>query len=434
MLEVLSIIEVIRHDSPLKVNPPKMCQLIGGVFATLGITNAIPLIHGSQGCANFVKHLMTKHFKEPIEIATTSIDERSAILGGEGNLIKTIESINSRLNPELIVVLTTCLTETTGENLKVVERFDNVIAVNTPSYAGTHINGYDRTVQAIISGLISYKEVEGLYEDRVNVITGFVNPADVREIKFICNCMGVEYTLLTDLTALDQPVKKRVRIGTDVEDIKNSVNSRATICFGIEGISCAKTLENFGVPFFNIRFPIGIENTDRFVIKLSEITGLEITDEIIDYRGYAIDSIIDAIEVLRGKRVAIFGDPDKVIALTDFAFEIGLRVVAVLSSTKTKHFANEIERIAIGNKTKIAVFEDSDLYQLHKFIKNNPVDVLIGDYKGRYIAVEEKIPLLRIGFPICDRFGYHRKPILGYGGAQRIAEEMANLLVSGCYG
>jgi nitrogenase molybdenum-iron protein beta chain len=246
--------------------------------------------------------------------------------------------------------------------------------------------------------------------------------------------MGVEYTLLTDLTALYQPIKKRVRVGTDVEDIRNSVNSRATICFGIEGISCAKTLENFGVPFFNIRFPIGIENTDRFVIKLSEITGLEITDEIIDYRGYAIDSIIDAIEVLRGKRVAIFGDPDKVIALSDFAFEIGLRVVAVLSSTKAKHFANEIERIAIENKTKIAVFEDSDLYQLHKFIRNNPVDLIIGDYRGRYIAVEEKIPLLRIGFPICDRFGYHRKPILGYGGAQRIAEEIANLLVSGCYG
>ena len=424
-------VEVICQDTPLKINPPKMCQLVGAVFATLGVDNAIPLIHGSQGCANFVKHLMTKHFKEPIEVATTALNERFVVSGGERNLIEAIKNLKRRMNPDLIVVMTTCLTETIGENVHIARRFDGVVVVNTPSYSGIHIDGFDRTVKAMISSLIceNCEEREG-----VNIITGFVNPGDVTEIKNICRAIGIEYILLTDLTALDQPTLRHRRSETTVEDIKNCVNAKATISFGMEGISGARLLENFGVLHYNLRFPIGIENTDRFVSTLAGIAGVEIPDKLLDERGYAIDAIIDANHVLRGKRVAIFGDPDKVIALTEFAFEMGMRVVAVLSPIRTRHFAREIEAIANANDAKIVVFENSDLYQLHKFIKQNPVHLLIGDYRGRYIANAEKIPLLRVGFPICDRFGYHRKPMLGYGGALRIAEEIANLFLSGCYG
>jgi len=427
-------VEVVLSESPLKINPPKMCQLVGAVFATLGVHNAVPLIHGSQGCANFVKHLMTKHFKEPVEVATTAINEKYAVMGGEQNLITAIENLKRRLNPDLIVVMTTCLTETIGENIQIASRFDGVVAVSTPSYAGTHIDGYDRTIKALISSLAEDWEEREEDNARRNLITGFVNPGDVRELKHICKEMDVDYILLTDLTALDQPLGRRRRSETTANDIRNTASSDATIYFGTEGISGAKLLESFGIPSYALRFPIGIENTDRFVATLAKIAGVEVPDSLLDCRGYAIDAIIDASSVLRGKKVAIFGDPDKVIALTDFAFEMGMRVIAVLAPIRSRHFAREIERIANENDAKIVVFENADLYQLHKFVKDNPVDLLIGDYRGRYIAEAERIPLLRVGFPVCDRFGYHRKPMLGYGGALRIAEEIANLLVSGCYG
>ncbi len=405
-----------------------MCQLAGAIITTLGVEGAVPLIHGSQGCANFVKHLMTKHFKEPIEVATTALNEKVIASGGERNLVEAIKNLKERIDPDLIVVMTTCLTETIGENVEIAKNFDGVVVVRTPSYSGIHIDGYDKTVEAILS--ICEREER---EERVNVITGFVNPGDVKEIKKICGEM-IDYMLVTDLTALDRPVLKKRKSETCVEDLKSCANAIATVCFGSEGLSGAKLLEGFGVPTHNIRFPIGIENTDRFVSTLARIAGIEVPDSILDERGYALDGIIDTNHVLRGKRVAIFGDPDKVIALTEFAFEVGMRVVAVLSPIRRMYFAEEVKAIANANRVKIAVFEDSDLYTLHKFLKNNRVDVLIGDYRGRYIAKEEKIPLLRVGFPICDRFGYHRKPMLGYGGALRMAEEIANMLVGGYYG
>ncbi len=51
-------------------------------------------------------------------------------------------------------------------------------------------------------------------------------------------------------------------------------------------------------------------------------------------------------------------------------------------------------------------------------------------------AREERIKdtAVKMGFPVADRFGYHRKPMLGYNGALRLVEEAANLLVGDCYG
>ncbi len=420
-----------------------MCQIAGAVLATLGIYRAVPLIHGSQGCVNYVKHLMSRHFGEPVEIATTAIHEKSAVFGGRDNLVSAIENIRLRKDPDLIVVMSTCLTETIGENIHIATEFDGVVAVNTPSYAGTHTTGYDRALKAIISSLVGNGGKGGKEEKRertenVNIITGIVNPGDVREIKHVCESLEAEYTLLTDLTSLDRPLRlpreKFPACSTGVEDIRNSANSKATISFGTEGISGAKYLENFGAVSYSLKFPIGIENTDHFVATLAGIAGTEIPDSVWDDRDYAVDAMVDANSVLRNRKVAIFGDPDKVIAMTDFAFEIGMRVTAVLSPIKKRYFVPEIEKKANENDVNITVFENGDLYTLHRFIKSNPVDMLIGDYRGRYIAREERIPLLRTGFPVADRFGYHRKPMLGYNGALRLVEEAANLLVGDCYG
>ncbi len=422
------MIDVFCNNLPLKVNPPKMCQLTGVVLATLGINGAIPLIHGSQGCSNFVKHLMSKHFKEPMDIATTALNEKVIAAGGEKRLLNAIKNLRDRLDPELIVVMTTCLTETIGDNLGVVK---DCVVVRTPSYSGTHVEGYDSAIKEIIKFLAD-DCIER--KNSINVISGFVNPADVRELKKILTLMGVEHTILTDLTSLDMPILKKRRSDTTVEKIRESVNAIATFSFGKEGKSGGEYLEKFGVNNLNLRFPIGIINTDRFLLKVSEITGAEISDKVVEERNYALDGMVDVSHVLRGKKVAIFGDVDKVIALSEFAFEVGMKVKAVLIPVKCERFVNEMEYIAVKNNSKIAVFENSDLYTLHKFLRDNPVDVLIGDYRGRYIAEKEKIPLLRVGFPVCDRFGYHRKPIFCYAGALRMAEEMANLIVGKYYG
>ena len=99
--------------------------------------------------------------------------------------------------------------------------------------------------------------------------------------------------------------------------------------------------------------------------------------------------------------------------------------VALPSNTKTKYFANTIHNI---NKN-IAVFE-GDLYELQKYLTSHPVDLVIGDYRGKYVADALNVPLMRVGFPVIDRYGHTKKAMIGYNGALTIINDIANLLVS----
>jgi nitrogenase molybdenum-iron protein beta chain len=91
-------------------------------------------------------------------------------------------------------------------------------------------------------------------------------------------------------------------------------------------------------------------------------------------------------------------------------------------------------------KTAKALFEEfgvegcvakaaSDLFELHQWIKNEGVDLLIGGTHGKYIARAEDIPFVRAGFPIIDRYVHSYMPIVGYRGAMRVLELILTALM-----
>ena len=63
------------------------------------------------------------------------------------------------------------------------------------------------------------------------------------------------------------------------------------------------------------------------------------------------------------------------------------------------------------------------------FAKNEPVDLLICNTYGKYIARDEDVPLLRWGFPILDRQGHQYFPTVGYKGGLRLLEKILDLLL-----
>ena len=54
------------------------------------------------------------------------------------------------------------------------------------------------------------------------------------------------------------------------------------------------------------------------------------------------------------------------------------------------------------------------------------MDLLIGNTYGKYIARDENIPFVRLGFPILDRVGHAYFPTVGYRGAMRLLEKILN--------
>ena len=80
--------------------------------------------------------------------------------------------------------------------------------------------------------------------------------------------------------------------------------------------------------------------------------------------------------------------------------------------------------------SQIEVIWNADLWELERRVKDKSlqVDLILGHSKGRYISIDNKIPMVRVGFPSFDRAGLWKYPIIGYKGAEWLAETIANTL------
>ena len=77
----------------LTTNPCKVCSPLGVALALKGVESSMSIMHGSQGCATYIRRYLISHFKEPLDIASSSFSEVSAIFGGNSNLEKAIENV-----------------------------------------------------------------------------------------------------------------------------------------------------------------------------------------------------------------------------------------------------------------------------------------------------------------------------------------------------
>ncbi len=425
-----------------KINPAKTCQPIGAMYAALGIHGCLPHSHGSQGCCAYHRMHLTRHFRDPVLASSSSFTEGASVFGGAANLKTAIKNVFDIYKPEIIAVHTTCLSETIGDDIPTIIKQSEVpegkvvIHANTPSYQGSHITGFSNMVKAMVTYL-AVRDEEVLRKKRVNIIPGFINPADMREIKRITADLGVDMTMFPDTTdVLDSPLTSKYEMypegGATVAQIRDSGNSRLTVSLGHWSSDAAGALlqEKCGVPCIPLRVPIGLKATDDLIMTLKEKFDAVVPKSLTIERGQVVDTLIDTHFHYQGKKVAIFGDPDVVIPLTEFVLTMGMIPKYVISGTPGRRFEDEVSAMieAAGIQDYI-VKAEGDLFELHQWIKEEPVDLLLGTTYGKYIARTEDIPLVRVGFPILDRAVHPLMPITGYRGCLRLIEMISNALL-----
>lgn len=423
-----------------KINPAKTCQPIGAMYAALGIHKCLPHSHGSQGCCSYHRMHLTRHFRDPIMASTSSFTEGACVFGGGANLKTAIKNVFAIYNPDIMAIHTTCLTETIGDDLpSIIGSADIpegklVIHANTPSYVGSHVTGFSNMVKGMVQYLA--EATEPVKKEQVNIIPGFVDPGDMREIKRLTGAMGLKYIMFPDTSGVvDSPMTGEFVMypkgGTRVEEIRDAGNSKLTLSLGQFASADAGNLleRKCKVPVNTLRTPIGIKATDEFLMALRSAFACEIPEELEEERGQLVDIMTDTHFHFQGKKVAVFGDPDVVLALTEFVLSLGMTPIHVLTGTPGGLFEKEakamLEEAGIDGRVKA----EGDLFELHQWIKNEPVDLIIGTTYGKYIARAEDIPLVRIGFPILDRSVHSYLPVVGYRGALRIIEMISNALL-----
>ncbi|HIH43936.1 MAG TPA: nitrogenase, partial [Candidatus Methanoperedenaceae archaeon] len=179
--------------------------------------------------------------------------------------------------------------------------------------------------------------------------------------------------------------------------------------------------------------PIGVANTDRFVQNISKLCGAALPDEIARQRGRLIDSMVDVHHYMYGRKVAIFGDPDIVSAIVRFCAEAGMNPTVAMTATKQRDFATDIKAVNSEYGTDTQILEGTDLYEFHEAVKTRGSELILGNSKGKDIADDENVPFVRFGFPVYDRVGVYRYPIMGYNGSIYLLDQMTNAILGHKY-
>ncbi|WP_292410142.1 MULTISPECIES: nitrogenase component 1 [unclassified Methanoculleus] len=289
--------------------PRATCKLFGAIKALATIKRCAVLVHGPKGCVYHINYILGMRGDRPSEIYSTCLDEHDVIFGAEEKLKEAIEELDAKLRPDLIAVLSCCVSSIIGEDIaaavKAASTDARVVGIEAGGFEGDFRTGYSETLCRLVEEFVC--EPCGANERSVNLIGLLRGGPDLRELVRILDLIGVRVNAA--LTA-DATVEEIERLGSAALNI--------VVCEPA-GKEAAEVLEQVcGTPFIVADIPVGHAATVRFLDHIAESLGLP------HYAGHDPDTDGACREVLAGRRVAIVSGPTRAISMTLFLAGLGL--------------------------------------------------------------------------------------------------------------
>ena len=430
--------EIIRRKKAMSVNPLKASQPVGGSLATLGFDRAMPMLHGSQGCTAFAKVFFVRHFREPIPLQSTAMDQSSSVMGADDNVIEGLKTVAEKSKPDLITVLTTGLSETQGTDVKrcVKEfrikypQYENVavVAVNTPDFSGCLESGYAATITEIIDELVPESNTVGNRKRQVNVLVGaMLTPGDLEHLRDIIEWFGLRAVFVPDVSdsldghLTDAEFSPITVGGTPLSELKALGEAVATLVVGASLNKAAEILEQrTQVPTYRFDHLYGIKANDALMMALTTISGNKVPDRLERQRAQLQDAMVDTHFMLGFLRVAIAADPDQLNAFAHLVREMGGETVAAVAAGDGPALASlPVASVKIG-----------DLEDMEHLAREAKAELIIGNSHAVQTAERLHLPILRCGFPLYDVVGGYQKTFIGYAGSRQTLFDLSNLALS----
>ena len=427
---------IILLTKPLSVNPLKVSSRVGAALAFLGLARCMPLEHGVRGCAAFTKLFFMRHFREPIALQTTAVNEVATIVGSDENVIEALHTIIERSKPELIGLTASALSEFQGTDMRQTlsdfrrqyPAHSQIAVIPVVDFEGIDglEGGYARAVEAIIDTLVPETRTAGSRPAQVNILaSSLLTPGDIDNLKTWVSDFGLQATMLPDLAdsldghLLDEGFQPLTYGGASRAAIEQMGKAVATIMLGSSLWPAADLLKaRTGVPDFRFNSLMGVAACDELTGLLARLSKRPVSDRLRRQRSRLLDAMVDCQFYTAGASASVAGEHDTLFAMQPFLAESGIAIDRMIAATPARSLAESgPSNITVG-----------DLDDLRSSLMAGKSDLMLANSHALGLSNELGVPLLRVGFPQHDFIGAHAKVWIGYDGTRQTLFDVSNLL------
>jgi nitrogenase molybdenum-iron protein beta chain len=439
------------------IDRPRYLCALGGAIGTLkNLPRAIPILHAAAGCGgnianalNYASGYLGSGYCAGQALPSSNVYEKEIVFGGEDRLYEQIENTLKIVDGDLYFVLSGCMVEMIGDDVKAVARkFQDhrvpVLSADTGGFHGNSFKGYDIVLSTLFRDYVEKKDKK---DDKLLNLWGIVPVQDVFWKGNLQNLKAI-------LESLGYKVNTFFGEGETLENLRNagaaSLNIVVSDTVGIEPAQVFEEVHQ--VPYISVPFPIGAFGTEIFIRSVAEALHLEkvFADKVVKdgkarYYSY-LERLADVYNDLDLQRYAVVvADSNYAQALARYlSDDLGwlpelVVITDILTEEQQKDVSQRFANYSSGLSPKVVFDTDTssvkrhlrDIWPAnngHKYYDSFSPAFILGSGFERDLAEEFKIPHLSVAYPITNRVVMDRA-YAGYDGAIRLTEDIFSTLV-----
>jgi nitrogenase molybdenum-iron protein alpha chain len=315
------------------------CQQINSISALLSLEDSVFIIHSPQGCAGCVSmaadgyrvgqiHRGVRMVRNP-RVILTNIDQTDVIMGGEKKIREAVKLAAERYSPKIIFLFTSCASGIIGDDVDAIlaSLQPETASILTPVHCDgfkTELcaSGFDAAFIAIQKYLLP-KETPKKEKGLVNLFAPTsVSYADQLEIEKMLAELGAT---LNYVPFYSSPEKIRKIPAAEASTAICKVFADQFM-YGLEAA--------YGIPYSHTVMPIGVRNTDVWLLGIAKQLGKEKEAKAYIERAHArvLPELKRITSYLEGKTVFICGGTGRSFASCVIADDFGMKIVGLQTS------------------------------------------------------------------------------------------------------
>lgn len=287
------------NPSPLNLSRFEGCTITGALAVSTFVSDAVSIVHGPAGCAHHNVSLLhatlLQHGELPRHnIISSDLGEQDIIFGGEDALEDAIGRAMER-DPGAVFVVSTCVTDTIGDDVEAVCARNwgiPVIYLHSSGFLGGSFN--DGFVNALTS-ISTLAEPSASRDAGVNII-------GEKNLEFEVEENFAEVSRLLDMLGLSVNIRFVRNIRTADLD-RFGRGSLSILREDPGGVLSAWFGQRFGMPVVS-GFPVGLSGTLEFIGQVGRAAGVECSDALAEERALQ-QEIADEFSDLKGTVIAL---------------------------------------------------------------------------------------------------------------------------------